>query len=70
MNDKKLKILLVFEQCNPEFPSVPLESYQIYDHLSKLVETTLVTHERNKKALEKVRDGRDIIYIEETNFIK
>ena len=28
MNTKKLKILLIIEQCNPEMASVPLEGYK------------------------------------------
>lgn len=70
MSNRKLKILLVCEQCNPTFSSVPLEGYQVFEHLSKLVDLTLVTHERNKEALEKVRNGRNIVYIEESKTIK
>ena len=65
-----LKVLLIIEQCNPEWPSVPLVGYSFYKHISQLVNTTLVTHERNKTALEKAHPERDIIYIPESKFIK
>ncbi|MEI6093763.1 MAG: glycosyltransferase family 1 protein, partial [bacterium] len=69
MNNKKLKVLLIIEQCNPEWPSVPLVGYSFYKYISQLVETTLVTHERNKSSLEKVHSDRDIVYINESDFI-
>ena len=66
MNSKKLNVLLIIEQCNPEMPSVPLLAYQFFNGISKLVDVTLVTHERNKQALEKVRGNEEIVYITES----
>ncbi len=66
----KVRVLLIIEQCNPEWPSVPLVGYSFYKHISQLVNTTLVTHERNKTALEKAHPERDIVYIPESKFIK
>jgi glycosyltransferase involved in cell wall biosynthesis len=66
MPHKHLKILLVIEACNPEFASVPLEGYRYYDALCQLTDVTLITHGRNRPALEKVRAGRDILYIQES----
>ena len=65
-----MKVLLIIEQCNPEWPSVPLVGYRFYEHISQIVDTTLVTHSRNKTALEKIRSNKDIIYIFESAFIK
>ncbi|MBL1211621.1 glycosyltransferase family 4 protein [Geminocystis sp. GBBB08] len=72
MNNKKIKVLLIIEQCNPEWFSVPLVGYNYYNQISKLVNTTLVTHERNKEAFEKQRKSENtkIIYINESEFIK
>lgn len=67
---KKLKVLLIIEQCNPEWASVPLVGYHFYKSISQLVDTTLVTHERNRSALEKVCPDRNITYISESKFIK
>lgn len=66
MNSNKLKVLLLIEQCNPELPSVPLVGYQFFSGIGKLVDVTLVTHERNKQALEKVRNDEKIFYIPES----
>lgn len=65
-----MKVLLIIEQCNPEWSSVPLEGYCFYEQISQLVDTTLVTHERNRPALERVHTDREITYIYESNFIK
>lgn len=69
MNSKKPKVLLIIEQCNPEMASVPLLAYHFFDEISKLVDVTLVTHERNKQALEKVRGNEEIVYIPESTLI-
>jgi glycosyltransferase involved in cell wall biosynthesis len=70
MKKNRLKLLLIIEQCNPEWPSVPLVGYCFYKHISQLVDTTLITHARNKKALEKAHPDRDIVYISESSFIR
>ena len=70
MNRKKLKVLLIIEQCNPELASVPLVGYNYYKEISKIVDATLVTHERNQKALEKTKEHKSIIFIPESFFTK
>jgi glycosyltransferase involved in cell wall biosynthesis len=65
-----LNVLLIMEQCNPEWASVPLVGYNFYQGIRKRVNITLVTHERNKEALEKVRDGHGIDYINESDSLK
>ena len=63
MNRKKLKLLLIIEQCNPEMASVPLVAYKFFQAINKLVDATLVTHERNKKPLDKLNQYNNIFYI-------
>jgi len=65
MSNKKLKVLLIVEQCNPDWASVPLEGYNYFRGINNLVEATLVTHIRNKSALEKHPEYENIFYIEE-----
>ena len=36
MNKKKLKVLLIIEQCNPEMASVPLEGYKYFQAINNL----------------------------------
>ena len=50
--------------------SVPLERYKYFQAINKLVDATLVTHERNKKPLEKINQYNNIFYIEESELTK
>ena len=70
MNNNQLKVLMIVEQCNPDWSSVPLEGYNYFQEISKLVDVTLVTHERNKTSLTEKAESNEIIYIEESAFIK
>ncbi|MEG4294202.1 glycosyltransferase family 4 protein [Microcoleus sp. C2C3] len=70
MSNKKLKVLLIVEQCNPEWASVPLVGYNFFKKINNLVDATLVTHIRNKPALEKYPEYEKIFYIEEGKFNK
>ncbi len=72
MNDKKFKVLLIVEQCNPDWPSVPLEGYNYYHSLSQIVNVTLVTHQRNRQAIEKIKENQnqEIVYISESSLVK
>lgn len=70
MNNKKLNVLLIMEQCNPEWASVPLVGYNFYHGIRKFADVVLVTHERNREALEKVRGDHQIDYIPEKAWVK
>ena len=70
MNKQKLKILLIIEQCNPEMASVPLEGYKYFQAINKLVDATLVTHERNKTPLSNLKEYHNITYIAESELTK
>lgn len=59
------RVLLVAEQCNPEWASVPLVAFNLWDALSRIAEVHLVTHVRNRNAMEAARQGRSVSYIEE-----
>lgn len=70
MNYQKIKVLLIIEQCNPEWASVPLEGYNYYQGIDCVADVTLVTHERNRSALQKIEKHQNIIYISESLFTK
>lgn len=77
-----MKILFIVEQCNPEWPSVPLVAYNLWNALAKIADVHLVTHARNRAALERkpwenesqegviYHDARKIDYIEESYCIR
>lgn len=60
------RVLLVAEQCNPEWASVPLVAFNLWDALSRIADVHLVTHARNRAAMEPRREGRTVSYIEES----
>ena len=69
MSINTLKVLLIIEQCNPAWNSVPLEGYYLYAGISRLVDATLVTHERNREELEKLHPDAKIVYLEDSAVI-
>ena len=64
MSNKKLKVLLIVEQCNPDWASVHLVGYNYFIGINNLVEATLGTHIRNKQALEKRPEYEKFFYLE------
>jgi glycosyltransferase involved in cell wall biosynthesis len=67
MNEsKKIKVLMIVEQCNPNWSSVPLVGYKFFQHISELVDVTLVTHERNQKDLKSLNIDHNITFIPES----
>jgi glycosyltransferase involved in cell wall biosynthesis len=60
------KLLLIMEQCNPIWPSVPRVAYEIYRHLSEITPVTLVTHARNRDGLLSRMPDAEIHFIEES----
>ncbi len=67
---KPLKVLMIVEQCNPNWFSVPLEGYKYFQQISQLVDVTLVTHERNQKDLKSRHSDDNIIFITESQRAK
>ncbi len=64
------KLLLVMEQCNPEWPSVPRVAWNLYRHLADKAEICLVTHARNRDALLRHRPEGSFRFIEESKAVK
>lgn len=65
-----MKVLIIAEQCNPEWASVPLEAWNYFSEISKFADVTLVTHERNREAIQKTPFAEKAVYITESDFIK
>lgn len=70
MSAMNLKVLMIAEQCNPDWASVPLVCYNFYREISQIVDVTLITHERNKQAFEQYKQHKQIFYISESPTIK
>lgn len=68
MEHKKIKALMIVEQCNPTFPSVPFVAYNLFKEIDRIVDVTLVTHERNRDAFETKTDHKKVIYISQGDF--
>jgi glycosyltransferase involved in cell wall biosynthesis len=65
MKSNKLNVVLLAEQCNPEWPSLPIVGYKTCKEIAKIVNVTLVTHIRNKKQIEEEKfQWKNIIYID------
>lgn len=70
MSAVNLNVLMIAEQCNPEWPSVPLVAYNFYKEISQLVDVTLVTHGRNRESFEQHKEHTNITYIDESETAK
>ncbi len=62
---RKPKVLLVADECNPEWPSLPIVGYKYALEIAKLCDVTLATHVRNRENIEKAGPtGFEIAYID------
>jgi glycosyltransferase involved in cell wall biosynthesis len=59
-----MRVLMMAEDCNPEWPSLPLVGYQMVKALSRRVELTLATHVRNRRALAGHLEGAEVVFID------
>lgn len=64
MERQSLRVLLVMEQCNPEWASVPLVAYNFFREIDKLADVTLVTHDRNREAMQR-KGHTNVVYMTE-----
>ncbi len=65
----KPNVLLVADECNPEWPSLPIVGYKYALEIAKLCDVTLATHVRNRENIEKDRatsepTGIRIVYVD------
>lgn len=66
MSTVNLKVLMIAEQCNPDWASVPLVAYNFYKEISQIVDVTLVTHGRNREGFAHHPQHANIFYIDES----
>ena len=63
--NRRLRVLLMAEECNPEWPSLPIVAYKYALELDKLCDVTVATHVRNTENIGKrAADGLDVRFID------
>jgi glycosyltransferase involved in cell wall biosynthesis len=60
-----MRVLVLADVCNPEWPSLPIVGYKYARSLANEVEATVVTQVRNKPQLDKAGFGRaEVVYLD------
>jgi glycosyltransferase involved in cell wall biosynthesis len=60
-----LRVLLLSDACNPEWPSLPIVAYKAALALARHAEVELVTHVRNQPNITKAGTGRaNVVYLD------
>jgi len=60
-----MKVLILAEQCNSEWASLPFFSYQLAKATAEQVDVVVVTHIRNKPAIDRTGFGRaEVVYVD------
>jgi glycosyltransferase involved in cell wall biosynthesis len=62
--NNRLRVLILADECNPEWPSLPIVGYKYARALAAICDVVLVTHIRNRPAIEKACDGLKVVYID------
>lgn len=60
------RVLVLAENCNPEWPSLPIVGYKYARALIDVADVTIVTHIRNRPNIEK---AQDIAFLERVHYI-
>ncbi len=60
----RLNVLLVADECNPEWPSLPIVGYKYAREIAKHCDVTIATHVRNRENIEAARDGLTVEYLD------
>lgn len=57
------RVLILADDCNPEWPSLPVVGYKYARSLARVADVTVATHVRNRENIEKAGDiGAPVIY--------
>ncbi|WP_323717327.1 glycosyltransferase family 4 protein [Paracoccus aminovorans] len=65
-NDKRLSILLLADDCNPEWPSLPIVGYKYTLALGRVARVVVATHVRNRENIEKAgpQPGVEFVFLD------
>jgi glycosyltransferase involved in cell wall biosynthesis len=64
-----LRVLLLSDACNPEWPSLPIVAYNAALALAEHAEVVLVTHVRNRPNITKAGTGRATVVYLDTEYV-
>lgn len=59
-----MRVLLMAEDCNPEWPSLPSVGFQMVRALAQIAQVTLATHVRNRHQLEGKLANMRVVYLD------
>jgi glycosyltransferase involved in cell wall biosynthesis len=61
----KRRVLILAQDCNPEWPSLPVVGYKYARALANVADVTIATHVRNRENIEKADElGDQVVYID------
>lgn len=63
------RVLVIAEDCNPEWPSLPVVGYKYARSLGRVTDMTLVTHIRNRENIEKAGDMTGHVHYVDTEWL-
>lgn len=61
---QRLKVLILADECNPEWPSLPIVGYKYAREIALHCDVTIATHVRNRENIEKAVHGLDVVYLD------
>lgn len=61
---ERLKVLILADECNPEWPSLPIVGYKYAREIAQHCDVTIATHVRNRENIEKAAHGLNVIYLD------
>jgi glycosyltransferase involved in cell wall biosynthesis len=59
-----MRALILAEDCNPDWPSLPIVGYQMVKSLSRVAQVTLATHVRNRAQLAQALPDTEVVFID------
>lgn len=66
---QRRRVLVLAEVCNPEWPSLPIVGYKYAKALTRYADVTLVTHVRNRPAMEAAGDMPASVHYIDTEWL-
>ena len=60
-----MRVLILSDDCNPEWPSLPIVAFKLCRALGNHAEVVVATHKRNRPNIEKAGFGKcEVVYLD------